>query len=213
MIPRRLRRRPFAWFVAASLLALLAALTTVRVAARGPVAVIVVAREDIAAGTPAASAPIEMRSVRAAAADLTGMIRHVDEIAGRRFAVAVAAGEPITQAGLGGDPAIAPRPLAAGERAISIPAAAAGAALPALVPGARVDITAPSASGAAAIVVRNGEVIARQENDPASGTGSEGGVLLRVREEDAVRLSGAVDGAAGIRILIRPFDEAGEESP
>ncbi len=213
MILRRLRRRPSAWFVAAALLALVAALATVRSAARGPVATIVVARENIVAGTPVASAPLEVRSVRAATADLVGVIRHTDEIAGRRFAAALAAGEPVTQAGLGGDPAIAPRPLAAGERAISIPAATAGAALPALVPGARVDVTAPAASGAATIVVRNGEVIARQENDPDAGTAAEGGVLLRVREDDAVRLSAAVDGAAGIRILIRPFDEVGEERP
>lgn len=213
MILRRLRRRPSAWFVAAIVLALIAAVTTLRAAARGPVVDILVAADDIAAGTPVGSAPLVARSVPAPTAELAGLIRQSDEIQGRRFAVAVGAGEPITQAGLGGDPEIAPRALASGERAISIPAVTAGAALPALVPGARVDVTAPSASGEAAIVVRDGEVIARHESDPATGTGSEGGVLLRVREQDAVRLSAAVDGAAGIRILIRPFDEAGDGTP
>lgn len=210
---RRLRRRPSPWFVVAGALALIAMLMTLRAAARTPTAEIVVATDTITAGTPAAAAAIGMRSVPAGVADLPGIVRHTGEIVGRRFAVTVGAGEPVTQASLGGDPAIAPRPLAVGERAVSIPAATAGAALPALVPGARVDVTAPSVSGTAQLVVRDGEVIARQETDPAGGSVSEGGVLLRVREADAVKLGAAVDGAGGIRILIRPFDEIERAAP
>ena len=213
MILRRLRRRPSTWFLAAGALGLVAALMTFRVAARTPTAPVVVAGDVIPAGTPVAAAPLVIRSVPSGVAALPGVIGQMDLIAGRRFAVTVGAGEPVTQASLGGDPAVAPRPLAVGERAVSIPAVTAGAALPALVPGARVDVAAPSVSGAATIVVRNGEVIARQDPDPSTGSGADGGVLLRVDEADAVRLGAAIDGSAGIRILIRPFDEGGDATP
>lgn len=207
----RLRRRPSIWFVAAAALALIAAAVTIRAAAQTPTTDIIVAHGDIAPGTPVTAAAIGPLTVSRDVAELPGLVASIDDVVGRRFAVAVAAGEPITQASLGGDPRIAPRPLAAGERAVSIPASAAGAALAALVPGARVDVTAPSPAGTATVVVRNGEVIARQEADTSAGATGEGGVLLRVREADAVKLGAAIDGAAGIRILIRPF--VGDEEP
>ncbi len=211
MIGRRLRRRPSAWFAAAGVLAVAAGVLTMRAAAVDtPRVPVVVASEPIAVGLrlddPAAVltlAPVP------SGARLPGMMRSFDEVQGRTVAVPIAAGEPVTQAALGGAPGLAPPPLAAGERGLSVPIAAAGAAAAVLVPGSRVDVVASNADGpvaAARVVVADAEVIAQTTASGVDAAGGDegGAILLRVGERDALRLTAALDRAGGVRLLPRP---------
>ena len=210
---RGLRRRPTAWFAIAAVLAVAAALITMRAAAVDtPRGVVVVAAEPLPVGTrlddPAsvlALAPVAERAV------LPGMARSFDEVRGRTVAVPISRGEPVTQAGLGGAPGLAPAPLAAGERALSVPVAAAGAAAAVLVPGVRVDVVASVTEGAAAarVVVADAEVIAQTAAPGVDAGGGDGAaILLRVGERDALRLTAALDSARGVRLLPRPAADA-----
>lgn len=210
MIARLFRRRPSAWFLAAALLAVVAAVGTMRAAARGEQVQVVVAARDLPVGAALTDAadvrlqwvPADMR--------LEGLHADVASLAGRVAAVPIAAGEPITDAASGGRRDIPPQPLAAGERAISVPASAAGAALPVLVPGARVDVLgALGEAGEAQVVVRAAEVITVQGPVEQQVGTDAGAVLLRVREADALRLSGALDRGAGVRLLPRSARDGG----
>lgn len=210
MIARRLRRRPSVWFAAAGLLAVAAGLLTMRAAAvDAPTVQVVVASEPIAVGVRLddPEAVLTLASVPVGAL-LPGMMRTFDEVLGRTVAVPITAGEPVTQAALGGAPGLAPPPLAPGERGLSVPVAAAGAAGAVLVPGSRVDVVASNADGpvtAARVVVADAEVIAQTNASGIDGTGGEGAaILLRVRERDALRLTAALDRAGGVRLLPRP---------
>ena len=212
MTGRGLRRRPTAWFAIAAVLAVAAALITMRAAAVDtPSGVVVVAAEPIAVGTRLDDPESVLTLTRVAAtAVLPGMARSFDEVRGRTVAVPISGGEPVTQAGLGGVPGLAPEPLAAGERALSVPAAAAGAAAAVLVPGTRVDVVASMAEGASAarVVVPDAEVIAQTAAPGIDPGGGEGGaILLRVGERDALRLTAALDQAGGVRLLPRPAAE------
>lgn len=210
MLPRWGRRRPSPWFAAAAILALLAALGTMRAAASGERAPILVAAEDLAVGDDL-SDPARLRVVQVpAGAKLPGLLTDAAAIAGRRLAVPVARDEPLTDAALGGRPGIIPAPLAAGERAVSVPASAAGAALPVLVPGARVDVVGALADNAETqVVVEGAEVIVQQVAvDPGAGS-DVGAILLRVSATDALRLSAALDRATGVRVLPRAYADRG----
>jgi Flp pilus assembly protein CpaB len=209
MISRRLRRRPSAWFVVAGVLALAAGVLTMRAAAVDtPTMPVVVASEPIAVGLRLddPEAVLTLTPVPAGAV-LPGMARAFDEVQGRTVAVPIAAGEPVTQAALGGAPGLAPAPLAAGERGLSVPMAAAGAAAAVLVAGSRVDVVASNADGPAAarVVVADAEVIAQTAAAGVDTGGGDGGaILLRVGERDALRLTAALDRAGGVRLLPRP---------
>ena len=210
MIARRLRRRPGAWFAAAGVLAVAAGVLTMRAAAVDrPTVPVVVASEPILVGVRLddPEAVLTLTPVPAGAL-LPGMARAFDEVRGRTVAVPIAPGEPVTQAALGGAPGLAPPPLAAGERGLSVPVAAAGAAAAVLVPGARVDVVASNADGPAAaarVVVADAEVIAQTTPSGVDGASGEGGaILLRVGEREALRLTAALDRAGGVRLLPRP---------
>lgn len=209
MIGRLLRRRPSAWFAIAGVLALAAGMLTMRAAAADtPTVPVVVAAEPIAVGMrldePEA---VLMLTPVPAGALLPGMARALDEVRGRTVAVPIAAGEPVTQAALGGMPGLAPPPLAPGERGLSVPVAAAGAAAAVLVAGSRVDVVASAAEGEATakVVVADAEVIAQAATAGVDSEGGESGaILLRVGERDALRLTAALDRAGGVRLLPRP---------
>lgn len=202
-------RGPSAWFVMAALLATVAWFGTIRAAATGEVIEVLVASDDQPVGADlTAGNRVKLARIPADGV-LTGMLTTVEQIGGRVTAVPLEAGEPITDASLGGALGRVPAPLAPGERAMSVPASAAGAALPVLVPGARVDIvTSLGDRNGGQDVVRGAEVITTQLPDAASGGTDEGAILLRVLEQDALRLSGALDRGAGVRVLPRPAQEA-----
>lgn len=208
-------RRGVAWLVAAALLAVVAAVLTGRAAAERPSRdAVLVASAPIAAGTDLGSE--QARQVLALAPvpeglGLTGLLRDASAVAGRTLVVPLSAGEPVTEAALGGAPGSGPAPLAVGERAISVPMALAGAAANALRPGLRVDIVASSGeglTGRSRVVVANVEVLqigtGAREGDPQEAT-----ALLRVSARQALRVTEALDFARGVRLVIRPFEEAG----
>ncbi len=204
MITRLLRRRPSAWLLAAALLAVVAAVGTMRAAARGQQIQTVVAARDLPVGAQV-SDPTHVRlQAVPAQTRLEGLHADVASLAGRVAAVPIAAGEPITDAAVGGRPDAPPQPLAPGERAISVPASAAGAALPVLVPGAHVDVLGTvGESGDAQVVVRAAEVITVQGPAEQQVGTDAGAVLLRVSEAEALRLSAALDRGAGVRLIPR----------
>ena len=80
--------------------------------------------------------------------ELGGLLRSAEEALGRRTAAPLAAGEPLTQAALGGAPGTGAAPLAVGERAVAVPLSAAGGAA-GLSAGARVDVVASTGEGPA----------------------------------------------------------------
>ncbi len=219
MIRRVLRRRPTGWFAAATVLAALAGLLTMRAAAtHTPMDTVLVAATDLGVGTRLDQTDGIVTVVQVPAAGvLPGMRRNLDEVRGRTVAVPVGAGEPVTEAALGGAPGVGPEPLREGQRAVSVPLAAAGAAAVVLVPGVRVDVLAPPVEGStdARVVVAAAEVLAQTTPPGAeSGTLDGGAVLLRVGERDALRLSAALDLTGGVRLLPRPPDaDAGESAP
>lgn len=209
---RRLRRRPSGWFAAAAILACLAAVATVRAASsRGSVVPVLVASTDLQVGTRVDESMVTVAKVPSGGV-LPGMIPSVAEIVGRAVTAPIARGEVLTTAGFGGSSGVGPEPLATGQRAVSVPLSAAGAAAAILVPGARVDVVATRGDGAleAHVVVAGAEVLAIASvsgvDDPAATDG--GAVLLRVGRRDALRLSVALDLGRGVRLLPRPVDEA-----
>lgn len=209
-------RRPALWLLLAGAAGLLAALLSLRGMAGADPEPVLVARTVIPAGTviDAGSAPelIGLGSIPAGA-DLPGLLRDPASALGRRAAAAIAPGEPITDAALGGAPGLGPAPLAPGERAVAAPLSAAGAAGAALGPGARVDVVAATGEGLAGrteVVVADAEVLGIAEPADGAGLAAGGEVVLRVAARDALRLTGALNFAREVRLLVRP---AGESAP
>lgn len=212
------RRRPTGWFLAATILAAVAGLATLRAAAANvPTTNVVIASRDLPVGTRIGGSDADL-GVRPIPSDgvLPGMVTTPDDLAGRVLAVPVSAGEPVTHAAVGGVSAGLVAPLAAGERAVSVPLATAGAAAAILVAGVHVDVVASpaGAGGDARVVVSDAEVMA-QTTPPGTDPGSfdGGAVLVRVSEADALRLSAALDSAGGIRLLARPVAPTPEGTP
>ncbi len=147
--------------------------------------------------------------------DLTGLLRSADEALGRRTAAPVAAGEPLTQAALGGAPGAGAAPLAPGQRAVAVPLSAASGAA-GLAPGARVDVVASTGEGPAGrtrVVVSDAEVLATAEAAPDGDLGGAGEALLRVSSAQALRVTAALNFAREVRLLARPRDEVGSAPP
>lgn len=223
MMVRRRRRlggasrgRAVLWLAAAGVLAAAAAALAGRAAAERPSRdAVLVVRAAIPAGTALddsrGRALLALAPVPEGLA-LPGLLRDVGQIAGRRTAVPLAPGEPVTEAALGGAPGTGPAPLAPGERAISVPTALAGVAAGALRPGVHVDVVASAArgpSGRSAVVVADAEVLATGGGDPAGPDGDAASALLRVSPAAALRLTEALNFAQEVRIVIRPLGEAG----
>jgi Flp pilus assembly protein CpaB len=147
--------------------------------------------------------------------ELAGLLRSADEALGRRTAAPVAAGEPLTQAALGGAPGAGAAPLAPGERAVAVPLSAASGAA-GLAPGARVDVVASTGEGPAGrtrVVVSDAEVLVTAEAAPDDDLGVSGEALLRVSSAQALRVTAALNFAREVRLLVRPRDEVGSEPP
>lgn len=202
------------WLAAAGLLALVAVVLTGRAAAESPSGdAVLVAQVAIPAGTDLAGGSAQGALVLAPVPnglELPGLLRDPAAIGGRRLLVPLGAGEPLTESALGGSPGAGPAPLAAGERAISVPLALAGGAAGAVRPGMRVDLVASSGeglTGRSRVVVANVEVL--QVDDVASdGTRTDPGALLRVTARQALRVTEAIDFARGVRLVMRPMGEA-----
>jgi Flp pilus assembly protein CpaB len=218
MIAGLLRRRPSGWFAVAAVLATIAALATLRAAAVDvPMSPVVVAATDLGVGTRLdRTEELAMTVLVPRDGVLPGMFTSAESVRERVVNVPVAAGEPITEAVVGGSGELGPKPLAFGERAVSVPLAAAGAAAAVLVPGARVDAVSSPAEGDgdARVVVAAAEVLATTPPAGADEGGLEGAALLRVSERDALRLTTALDSPRGIRLLPRPVaDGPGDGAP
>ncbi len=194
---------------------LLAVLLTLRAAAGSPAGGwVVVARsplppglliDDAVAAEALVSAPVP------AGLELAGLLGSPDDALGRHTAAPVAAGEPLTQAALGGAPGTGAAPLRAGERAVAVPlSAAAGAA--AIAPGSRVDVVASSGEGLAGrtqVVVSDAEVLATTPASEAGDLPATGEALLRTTAAQALRVTAALNFAREVRLLTRPRDEIG----
>src|SRR5262245_43636732 len=165
---RRLVRRPGAgWLALAAALAAVAALVSARaLTSREPGAPVLVARVGIPAGTvldERVAGEALTGAVAPPGLDLPGLLRAREQVIGRRTAVPIGPGEPVTEAALGGAPGLGPGPLRAGERAVPVPLSAAGGAAAGLAPGSRVDVAASVGEGPAGrttVVVSDAEVLA-----------------------------------------------------
>ncbi|MBM3634202.1 MAG: hypothetical protein FJW99_02780 [Actinobacteria bacterium] len=209
----RIRRSGW-WFVVAAVLAAAAFMLAGGVGqGNEPVARVIVAARAIPAGevigTGSARGLLAYASVPAAAL-LPGMLVDAAEASGRRTVAPVSAGEPLTQAALGGAPGLGPAPLVAGERAVAVPLRALGAAAAAPSPGARVDVLASDGEGLAGrtrVVVSGAEVLSIMRDDVSRGDGSGDALLLRVTAEQALEVTRALDFAREVRVVARPASE------
>jgi Flp pilus assembly protein CpaB len=164
--------------------------------------------DDAVAAEALAPAPVP------AGLELAGLIGSADEALGRRTTAPVAAGEPLTDAALGGAPGSGAAPLAPGERAVAVPLSVAGPA--GLVPGARVDVVASTGEGPAGrtrVVVADAEVLATTEAAGEGELAGAGEALLRVTSAQALRVTAALNFAREVRLLARPRDGAGTAPP
>ena len=213
MSHRRLRR-PLVWFLMAGALVLLAAVLVMRSADTSQGAArVVVARVVIPAGTlldeNVASEVLAMAAVPDGLA-LRGLVATASGAVGRRTVAPLGPGEPVTEAALGGGPGIGPAPLQAGERAVPVPIRAAGGAVAAPAPGARVDVIASDGEGPAGrtrVIVANAEVMAVTAAASGDASDSGGGVVLRLRADDALAVARALDFAREVRVIARPAGE------
>ena len=190
-------------------LALLLALSSLAAATLGgasaPEALILVAADDLERGELVADALAQGRArwiPLAGAGRVPGLVRTGDELEGRSLAVPLAAGEPIVGAVLGaarGIPALRPD-----GRVVSLPLSAAGAVAPALAPGTPVDVVGGTAEGprAAAQVLAAEARVVRVE--PETATTGAGGVILAVREDEALAISEALATGRDLRLIVRP---------
>jgi Flp pilus assembly protein CpaB len=193
---------------------LVAALVTVRAAAgAGAGGAVLVAAGPLPAGALIAPADLAATPVPEGLR-LAGLLRDPAQALGRRTTAPVLAGEPLTEAALGGAPGLGPAPLAPGERAVLVPLAAAGAAAAAILPGSRVDAVASTGEGPAGrseVVVADAEVLAVGAAPEGLETVEPGSVLLRVSARAALRLTEALNFAREVRLLVRPAAEAGPQ--
>lgn len=209
------RRRGGLLIVLAGALGLVAAFISLGAGSAAPPATVVVARAPLGTGLlideATAAAALAAVEVPASAA-LPGMLGAPGDAVGRRVAAPVAAGEPLTQAALGGTPGVGPGPLAVGERAVAVPLSAAGAAAAGVRPGARVDVVASTGeglTGRTALVVADAEVLGVATPDAVDPAGGPGDVVLRVRTRQALGITAALNFAREVRLLIRPPEEVG----
>lgn len=210
---RPLGRRGGLWMALAGAAGLLAVVLTLRAAAQpGDGGWVVVARTPLAPGVLIDATTAREALVATPVPDgleLAGLLRAPQEALGRRTAVPVAAGEPVTQAALGGAPGIGPAPLASGERAVAVPLSAAAAGLGA---GARVDVVASTGeglTGRTSVVVSDAEILATTVPDHGAEAGAGGEAMLRVSSRQALRLTAALNFAREVRLLVRPREEVG----
>jgi Flp pilus assembly protein CpaB len=195
-------------------LAVAAALVSARaLSAREPGTPVLVARVGIPAGTlldEGAAAEALTGADVPAGLQLPGLLRGPEQALGRRTAVPIAPGEPITEAALGGAPGLGPGPLRPGERAVPVPLSAAGGAAAGLAPGSRVDVAASvgeGTGGRTTVVVSDAEVLAvgvGVDGAPAGVGTDAGAALLRVSAPAALRLTSALNFARDVRLLVRP---------
>ena len=175
-----------------------------------PEPVIVVAATDLPAATviddELSRDGLTLASVPAGLA-LPGLLHDPAEAVGRRTSAFISTGEPLTQASLGGSPGLGPPPLAAGQRAVSVPLSAAGAVLGV---GDRVDVVASTGEGLAGrteVVVADAEVLATADGASNGDPMAAGEALLRVTAPQALRITEALNFAREVRLLARPPDE------
>ena len=164
-----------------------------------------VAAEPIAAGTLLDTTVLREVTVRGEV-PIAGLTEP-STIVGRRTVSDLLPGEPVTEASLGGGVAV-PSPLTPGERAVPVPAAAAGVG-PAgvLRPGTLVDVVASSGEGPAgrtSVIVAGAEVLS---SDAADDSGLGGAVLLRASAKESLRITAALNFARDVRLLARPLGE------
>lgn len=182
------------WFVLATGAALLA--VGASVAVRPERGHVVVAGRDLAAGSVLGSAVGLSRVEVTGAPELPGLASDPEALDGRQLAVAVRAGEAITEGMLVGEERWR---LGPGERAMPVPATALGAL--GLIVGDRVDVLSSATPEAPAprIVAADAEVL-----QIAPGGDGVGEVVLRVAQRDALAIAGALGVARDVRLLRRP---------
>ena len=211
---RRGIRRPLVWFALAGALVVLAALMVMRSASASQgTGRVVVARVVIPAGTlldeDVASRALALAPVPDGLG-LRGLVVRASGAVGRRTVAPLGPGEPVTEAVLGGSPGVGPAPLQPGERAVPVPMRAAGGAVAAPAPGARVDVIASDGEGPAGrthVIVSDAEVMAVTPSPSGDPADAGGGVVLRLRADDALAVARALDFAREVRVIARPAGE------
>jgi pilus assembly protein CpaB len=185
---------------------------------------VVVARQDIPPDT--ALDPKRLRTLLAVAQvperfASPDSVATVEELAGRRTAVPVAAGSQLTLGQLSGGEERQGRPVAGprgGERAVEVAVAGGDALGEAQRPGARVDVlvsTEPrEGPGRTLLALENVELLGLRSGGGAGGPGGGGAdgaasrasatATLRVSLRQAVYLTAAQNFAREVRLLARP---------
>lgn len=204
--PGSRRNRVLAWAAVGTGLAASAVLVSQGGGTEAPATrTVLVAARDVPRG--ASLAPEDLAQVTVpAATPLAGLAADAVEVVGRPTLATLRPGEPVTAAVVARNEAVAP--LRRGQRAVPVPASAAGGSAALLAPGARVDVVAARGEGAlgrTAVVVWNAEVIAVPPPTPEGyAPDQNAAVLLRATPRDALRITGALNFARDVRLVVRP---------
>jgi pilus assembly protein CpaB len=169
----------------------------------GPLAPVVVARSDLDAGKRLSPRVLELRSVpeRFLPPDA---LSSLDEAAGLRLAVPVAAGSYVTTGALaaGGAHEDSGAALAPGDRAVDVAVAGGESLQQVAEPGARVDVLV-TARGRTYLALQDAELLGTHADEGAEGAAGTV-ATLRVTLREAVYLTAAQNFAREVRLLVRP---------
>ncbi|MCB0883061.1 MAG: hypothetical protein KDC33_12720, partial [Thermoleophilia bacterium] len=196
-----LRNRVLAWGAIAAGVAASAVVVSTGGGAR-PSAFVATAARPLPAGT--VIAPGDLRATPVPAGwDAGGVVADPSRLVGGRTLGPIAEGDLVTRSMA---PADAVAPLAAGQRAVPVPLTAAGGSAAMLVPGTRVDVVAARGDrpgGSTRVVVWDAEVLAVPPAAPDGYADPAAAVLLRATPREALRLTGALNFAQDVRLVVR----------
>jgi pilus assembly protein CpaB len=171
----------------------------------GPVTEVVVARGDLAAGRRLELSDLGVRSLPRRYAP-PGEPEFAAALAGRKLAVPVAKGAPVTSALLERPPMTPEAVIARGQRAVDVTVTGSPQAV---VAGARVDVLVTterrdSERGATRVALEDVEVLtARPGTQDGEAKGPRVSATLRVTAAQAVYLAAAQSFARDVRLLVR----------
>jgi len=179
----------------------------------GPLATVVVARQDLRAGRPIAGAQLSLKVVPARFVPPDALSSAAAAV-GARPGISLPSGSYLTASVLGGagdQPTSGIHALGAGERAVAVTAFGSVASLGS--PGGRVDVLVTTGTrgerGRTYLALQDVQLLAvRQGGDPEHVVAT-----LRVSVRQAVYLTAAQNFAQEVRLLPRPVGDRGSSGP
>ncbi|MFV0463535.1 MAG: SAF domain-containing protein [Nostocoides sp.] len=184
--------------IVAAALAGLALALTLNVLAPGapPSVTITIAADDVPAGTVLSSADLRTVDVPADTVTSRAMVDARDAV-GRRLAVPLASGEPVTSTRLLGPGLLVGRP--AGEAAIMVPVAGPTTTI---APGRSIDLYVPGTARPVAVDVLVLALVPAGQQEPHGSASGEPGLLIAADRDTAGRIAAGAATTDGLAFIV-----------